>query len=108
MGNSAQARLPWGERVSAALGHHALNMLAASVVAVVGLQFVSLDPLMTLALSFTLFAFVVLCWLLMRDHDRRLCEQCVMELPLNPSEQAKRFQRRFWMAHTGTEPRFLV
>jgi hypothetical protein len=108
MGNSAGARLPWGERLSATLGHYAINMLAAAIVAVVAVQFVALDPLTILTISVTLIAFVLLCWLLMREHDRRLCEQCVLEIPLNPSEQAKRFQRRFWMAHTGSEPRFLV
>ena len=29
-------------------------------------------------------------------------------MPLNASEKATRYQRRFWMAHTGAEPRFLV
>jgi hypothetical protein len=90
------------------LGHYAVEMLAAAIVAVVLLQFVSVDPLLSLALAFTLVAFVLLCWLLMRDHDRRLCERCVMDMPLNPGEEAKRLHRRFWMAHTGSEPRFLV
>src|SRR3954451_10718837 len=108
MGNSAGARLPWGERVSASLGHYATQMLAGTIVAVVVVQFVPMDQLLVLAISLTLFAFVILCWLLMRDHDRRLCEQCVVAMPLNPGEEAKRLQRRFWMAHTGSEPRFLV
>jgi len=99
---------PWGERLTAALGHRANVMLSGAIVLVVALQFAPVEPLMKLAVSLTLFAFVLLCWLLMRDHDRRLCEQCVMEMPLNPSEEAKRLKRRFWMAHTGAEPRFLV
>jgi hypothetical protein len=49
-----------------------------------------------------------LSWLLMRRHDRRLCEQCVSAMPLNASERATRYQRRFWMAHTGSERRFLI
>jgi len=111
MVHSARAswdRQPWGERLSAALGHRATGMLAGSIVLVVGIQWLPMDPLQTLAVSLTLFAFVILCWLLMRDHDRRLCEQCAMEIPLNPAEEAKRRHRRFWMAHTGSEPRFLV
>lgn len=99
---------PWGERLTAALGHRANVMLSGAIVLVVALQFAPVDPLTKLAVSLTLFAFVLLCWLLMRDHDRRLCEQCVMEMPLNPSEEAKRLKRRFWMAHTGSEPRFLI
>ena len=29
-------------------------------------------------------------------------------MPLNAAEQAGRYQRRFWMAHTGAEQRFLI
>jgi hypothetical protein len=105
---SESARLPWGERLSAGLGHYASDMLIAAIVAVVAVQFVTLDPFVVLAVSLTLFAFVLLSWLLMREHDRRLCEQCVLAMPLNPAEQATRYRRRFWMAHTGAEPRFLV
>jgi hypothetical protein len=108
LGMAESARLPWGQRLSSLLGHHAVDLLVATIVAVVAVQLVPLPPLMALTVSVTLFALVLLCWLLMRDHDRRLCEQCVMSMPLNPSEQAKRYQRRFWMAHTGAEPRFFV
>jgi hypothetical protein len=55
-----------------------------------------------------LFGVVLLAWVLLRQHDRRLCEQCVLAMPLNPSERAVRLKRRFWMAHTGSEPRFLI
>jgi hypothetical protein len=102
------ARLPWDHRLSGALGHHAVNMLIGAIVAVVAIQLVPMVPIMALTVSATLFAFVILCWLLMREHDRRLCERCVLEIPLDPAEQAKRYRRRFWMAHTGSEPRFLV
>jgi hypothetical protein len=105
---SSSARLPWGERLSLALGHHAGRMLAAAIVGVVAIQFVPIDPVSGLGVSIVLFAFVLLCWLLLREHDRRLCEQCVREMPLNPADEAKRLHRRFWMAHTGSEPRFLV
>jgi hypothetical protein len=83
-------------------------MLSAAIVAVVAIQAVPMQPLLALTVSVTLFAFVLLCWLLLREHDRRLCEQCASEIPLNPAEQAKKQRRRFWMAHTGSEPRFLV
>ena len=99
---------PRGERLSATLGHRANSMLATSIVLVVALQCLPVDPLMSLVVSVTLIAFVVLCWLLMSEHDRRLCELCAAEMPLNPAEEAKRLHRRFWMAHTGSEPRFLV
>jgi hypothetical protein len=45
---------------------------------------------------------------MMRAHDRTLCEHCVASMPLNPSEQAVRYKRRFWMSHTGAERRFIV
>jgi hypothetical protein len=105
---SQSARLPWSERLSAVLGHHASGMLVGSIVAVVAIQFVPMAPMTGLGVSIALFAFVLVSWLAMREHDRRLCESCVMGMPLNPAEQAKRHQRRFWMAHTGSEPRFLV
>jgi len=111
MTSSAHAsfgRQPWSERITGVLGHRANTMLAVAIVLVVAVQLAPIDPLMVLPISITLFAFVLLSWLLMREHDRRLCEQCVMDMPLNPSEQAKRLHRRFWMAHTGSEPRFLV
>jgi|SRR4051794_5206225 len=111
MANSAHAswgKEPWGERLSATLGHRANSMLAVAIVLVVALQWLPVEPLTSLVVSITLVAFVILCWLLMRDHDRRLCEQCAKEMPLNPAEEAKRLKRRFWMAHTGSEPRFLV
>lgn len=90
------------------LGHHASEMLIGSIIAVVALGLQPLPGLLGITVPVTLFAFVLLSWALMRQHDRRLCEQCVLTMPLNPAEKATRFQRRFWMAHTGSEPRFLV
>ena len=29
-------------------------------------------------------------------------------MPLNPAARAQKLRRRFWMAHTGAEPRFLL
>jgi hypothetical protein len=62
----------------------------------------------TLMLSASLFAFVIATWLLMRQHDRHLCEWCAASIPLNPSEQAARYHRRLWTVHTGSNPRYLV
>jgi hypothetical protein len=102
------ARTPWGERASGSLGHHANEILIASIVAIVLLRLKPLPGLFGLTVPLAVFALVVLSWLLLRQHDRRLCEQCLLSMPLNPSEQAIRYRRRFWMAHTGSEPRFLV
>jgi hypothetical protein len=102
------ARLPWTERAAERLGHYATEMLIVSILGVVLLGLYPLPGLFMVSVPIALFGFVLLSWLLMRQHDRRLCEKCVMSMPLNPSEQAQRLRRRFWMAHTGSEPRFLV
>ena len=99
------ARLPWSERAGARIGHHASAMLVGSIAAAVFVGLYPLPGLLAYTVPMTLFAFVLLSWLLMRAHDRRLCEQCVMAMPLNPAEKATKLTRRFWMAHTGSEPR---
>jgi hypothetical protein len=61
-----------------------------------------------LTVPIALFGVVLFSWVLMRQHDRRLCEHCLLSMPLNPAETAAKLKRRFWMAHTGSEPRFLI
>jgi hypothetical protein len=94
--------------VSGRLGHYASGMLIASIVAVVAVGLHPLPGPFLFTVPIALFGFVLLSWVLMRKHDRQLCEQCVHAMPLNPAAQATRLRRRFWMAHTGAEPRFLV
>jgi hypothetical protein len=105
---SGYAEYRWTARVADSWGHFAPEILSVSIVAaiIVGLR----PPPGALALTvpLALIAVVITSWLLMRRHDRRLCEQCVAAMPLNASEKATRYQRRFWVAHTGAEPRFLV
>lgn len=102
------ARTPWSGRASDSLGHHANEILIASIFAIVLLRLKPLPGLLGLTVPLAIFGLVIMSWLLLRQHDRRLCELCVLSMPLNPSEQALRYRRRFWMAHTGSEPRFLV
>jgi hypothetical protein len=105
---SGYAEYRWTARVADVWGHLAPEILSVSIV---GAIVVGLRPppgILALTVPLTLFAVVIATWLLMRRHDRRLCEQCVTSMPLNASERATRYQRRFWMAHTGGEPRFLV
>ena len=94
--------------MSDVLGHHANEILIVAILAVVILGLVPLPGLFALTIPVALFGVVLLSWVLMRQHDRRLCEHCLLSMPLNPSERAVRFKRRFWMAHTGSEPRFLI
>jgi hypothetical protein len=77
-------------------------------VAVVAVGLFPLPGLFFFSIPIALFGVVLLSWVLMRQHDRRLCEQCLLSMPLNPSEKAVRLRRRFWTAHTGSEPRFLI
>ena len=90
------------------LGHHAAQLLIGAIVAVVMLPFLPLPGVFVFTLPLALFGFVILCWVLMRQHDRRLCELCMLSMPLNPSEQSVRYKRRFWVAHSGGEPRVVV
>jgi hypothetical protein len=100
--------MPGHGRVADALGHYASDILIGSIIGVVLLPVAPLPGLLILTVPLALACVVIGSWLLMRQHDRRLCEQCVLAMPLNPAERAARYKRRFWMAHTGAEPRFMV
>ena len=64
--------------------------------------------LLTLFTSLALLVFVVVTWLFMRQHDRRLCERCAASMPLNAAEHAARYSRRFRLAHAGSNPWVMV
>jgi hypothetical protein len=96
------------DSAGARFGHHASTLLIVSIIGVVAVGLHPLPGLLFLTVPLALFLVVIMSWVLMRRHDRTLCEQCAHAMPLNPGEQATRLRRRFWMAHTGSEPRFLV
>lgn len=98
----------WRDRTADSLGHRAPEILIVSIVAFVLLGLKPNPGMYAVSGSVGLFGVVVTAWLLMRQHDRRLCEHCMLSMPLNPAETAARYQRRFWMAHTGSEPRFMA
>ena len=99
---------PWSERLFERWGHFAPELLITSVALVIFLGFQPAFGQTGMVASLMLLVFVVTSWLLMRKHDRGLCEHCMTTMPLNPSEQAARYKRRFWMSHTGAERRFLI
>jgi Na+/melibiose symporter-like transporter len=99
---------PWAERLYGRWGHFAPELLMGSIGAVILLGLHPVYGPLALSVSFGLVVFVVMSWLLMRRHDRSLCEHCVAAMPLNPSELAARYSRRFWLSHTGAEPKFVV
>ncbi len=98
----------WTSRLAASLGHHANELLIVSIGAAVLLGLRPLPGAFGLTVPVALFGMVIASWLLMRAHDRRLCEACMSAMPLDAAQQAARYSKRFWMAHTGSEPRFLV
>jgi len=96
-------------RLSSGWGHYAPQLLSVSIVAVIALacQPYAFGSAAVLAAGL-LLVFVLLTWARMREHDRRLCEHCVRSMPLNAAEAAARYQRRFWLAHSGSRPRYLI
>ena len=95
-------------RVADVWGHFAPEVLCLSIVAAVMIGLRPPDSALMVTAPVALMTVVVVSWLLMRRHDRRLCEQCMSSMPLNAAEKAVKYQRRFWMAHTGSEKRFLI
>jgi hypothetical protein len=102
------AHSPGRGRVADAIGHYASNVLIAAIVGVVLTGLHPMPGIFMLTVPVALVGIVLITWILMRQHDRRLCEQCMFSMPLNPAERATRYSRRFWMAHTGAEPRFMI
>ena len=84
------------------LGHWWPQMLSTAVVALIVLRFNVGAPTVVYAPAVvSLVGFVLITWLLMRSHDRRLCETCVSSIPLNVQEVSARYRRRFLVAHAG-------
>ena len=101
--------LPYPASLARSWGHRAPQLLSAAILAAIALGIRPLTPTpLTMLTSLALLAFVVVTWLLMRQHDRQLCERCAASMPLNAAEHAARFNRRFWLAHAGSNPRVLV
>lgn len=89
------------------LGHYATEMLIGAIVAVVLVPVLPLPGLFTVTVPLALFGLVIVAFLLMREHDRRLCEMCMLSMPLNAAERASHFQLRFWLAHSATDARII-
>jgi hypothetical protein len=99
---------PFSSRVIARWGHWSPELLITSIGAAIVVGLRPLPGLAGIIVPIALMLFVIVSWVLMRKHDRRLCEFCVGAMPLNPSLLAARYKRRFWMSHTGAEKRFLI
>jgi hypothetical protein len=101
--------LPYSGALARRWGHHAPRLLSVSILGAIALGVRPITPtLLTMLTSLTLLVFVIVTWLYMRQHDRRLCESCAASMPLNAAEHAARFGRRFRLAHAGGNPRLVI
>lgn len=83
-------------------------MLIGAIVAVIFVMVVPAPGLFAYTVPVALFGVVIVAFLLMREHDRRLCEMCMLSMPLNAAERASQYQLRFWLAHSATDPRIIA
>ena len=108
--NYFDVSLPWPARVANRWGHWGAQILVVSIMAAIALGVSPPPPDNPLALEgpLALFVLVLASWGFMRKHDRRLCESCMASLPLNASQTAARYRRRFAIAHLGSDLRITV
>ena len=107
---SYDSGVPWVGRATSRWGHWGAPLLIASIGAAIAL---CLHPLeagtpQSVYVPVALLALVIASWLMMRKHDRHLCEHCMAAMPLNAMEQATRYQRRFAVAHAASSRPLLV
>ncbi len=100
----------FGDDGASLWGHWAPQVLVVAVVATIGLTVAPLPPGSSVAAltPVLMVATVLATWVQMRRHDRALCEFCVAAMPLNPSEAARRYDRRLALAHLGGNRRALL
>jgi Flp pilus assembly protein TadB len=55
-------------------------------------------------LSLAFLALMLTTFWEIRKHDRALCERCAADFPLNPAQDAERYQRRLAVVHLMAEP----
>jgi hypothetical protein len=91
---AAYAHESWSLRLADAWGHHSPELLSASVLAAIVVGLRPPPGAFALTVPVALLLFVLGSWVMMRRHDRRLCEQCAAAIPLNATEQAARSNRR--------------
>lgn len=107
---TSSSEYPFGESaVARRLGHYSAQALMLEIAAAVflGTQPIRQTP-SGASLSVSLVVLVLATWLAMRLHDRSLCEYCVAEIPLDVEKAAARARWRFWLAHEGSRPHFVM
>jgi hypothetical protein len=90
-------------------GHLSPQLLKTAIAVSILLGLRTAAPtLLSLTGSIALLGFVIITWLLMRKHDRQLCESCAKSIPLNAAEQGARYRRRFATAHAGSNMKLVI
>jgi len=96
--------VPFPRRAAVRWGHWGAQLLIAAIVAAIALRLRPPPPgsPAALMLPLAILAFVLVSWLMMRQHDRRLCERCIAGMPLDAAARAARYRIRFDIAHLGS------
>ncbi|MGI3779795.1 MAG: hypothetical protein ACRYG2_03380, partial [Janthinobacterium lividum] len=102
--------VPAPARWSAKWGHQGARILIGAIVAAIAIVVMPPPPGSAAALLLPggLFAFVLASGYLMRQHDRRLCEDCMRAMPLDASATSARLRNRFSIAHQFSRRRVVV
>jgi hypothetical protein len=101
---------PWPSRMAAWWGHRAANVLIGAIFAAIALRLhpLAAGSMLSLLAPVSVMVLVITSWLLMRQHDRRLCESCMSTMPLNAAEVAARRRMRFQVTHLGSNKALVV
>jgi hypothetical protein len=110
MAGTAAAGSFGNEGSGARIGHHGGHILMVSILAAVAVVVFPLpaDSVASFGVPMVLFAVVIGAWLLMRRHDRSLCERCLHTMPLDAAATAQRRHRRFAVVHLGENRRVVI
>lgn len=102
----------WSEgphaRLAELWGHHAPDVLSLCVVAAVVIGLRPPPAALAVTLPLALASIVLTSWVMLRRHERHLCERCLAALPLDASERAERYGRRLQLAHAGAQPAAVI
>jgi hypothetical protein len=105
--SGASAAFPARMRIGDLCGHYASDAICVCIVVATAVGLWPLTGVLMTLVPLTVLVTVVLAWLAMRSHDRRLCEHCVRALPLDAGRRAERYHRRFATVHLATHKPFL-
>jgi len=95
-------------RVADLWGHYAGECLVVAIAAQIGARIYPLSAAAAFMITTAILVTVIGSFLLMRRHDRGLCETCMAEMPLNPEAEVERKKMRFWVSHTGSEMKYIA